>query len=215
MKTYLELVNTVLVAMREAPVSDVTQSNYTRLVGELINDAKEQVEDAHSWAAQLQTFNIGIIAYEGKYSLTGYGQRGIIDSVVSLKNNNYLSLTTRRRIQEQAIQNPAYGDISEYANVGVDPVGNSIIQVAPMPSDNSMMTITGWFAQSALKDNADILRIPHRCVTSLAIALAVRERGEVTGQVAAEYFEIAKRSLSDAIAYDAARNEDEDEWYTI
>ena len=93
MKTYLELVNTVLVAMREAPVSDVTQSNYTRLVGELINDAKEQVEDAHDWAAQLQTFSISIIAYESKYSLTGYGQRGIIDSVVSLKNNNYLKLT--------------------------------------------------------------------------------------------------------------------------
>jgi hypothetical protein len=47
----------------------------------------------------------------------------------------------------------------------------------------------------------------------LAIALAVRERGEVSGQMSQEYFEIAKRTLSDAIAYDAAKNDGEDTWY--
>ena len=48
MKTYLELVNQVLVAMRESEVSDVTQNNYTKMVGKFINDAKQQCEDANN-----------------------------------------------------------------------------------------------------------------------------------------------------------------------
>ena len=55
--------------------------------------------------------------------------------------------------------------------------------------------------------------IPDVPVRDLAIALAVRERGEVNGQTAAEYFEIAKRTLSDAVAFDSARNDSEDDWY--
>jgi len=47
--TYLEAVNKVLLRMREPQVSAVSASNYSRLVGQLVNEAKREVEDAHGW----------------------------------------------------------------------------------------------------------------------------------------------------------------------
>ena len=213
MKTYLELVNQVLVAMRENEVSDVTQNNYTKMVAKFINDAKQQCEDANNWEANLEDVVYGTIADVDKYSLTGKGQRGTIDTVVENTNNNYLRLTSRRIIQRQQNGTTTSGIPSEYASQGVDPDGDSVIRLFPMPSAASEITVTGWFRQADLVDNADTLRIPHRCVVELAIALAVRERGEVSGQMSAEYFEIAKRTLSDAIAYDSAMHDGEDVWY--
>ena len=41
-KRYLDLVNDVLVRLREAQVSSVSQNGYSSLIGALINDAKER-----------------------------------------------------------------------------------------------------------------------------------------------------------------------------
>jgi len=213
MKTYLELVNQVLVAMRESEVSDVTQNNYTKMVGKFVNDAKQQCEDANNWEANLESITLGTIAGIANISLTGYGQRGTIDTVVETTNNNYLRVVSRRRMRDISRGSTTTGVLSEYANQGVDPVGDSVITVYPLPVSGQEVEVTGWFRQADLVSNGDTLRIPHRCVVELAIALAVRERGEVSGQMSQEYFEIAKRTLSDAIAYDAAKNEGEDVWY--
>ena len=213
MKTYLELVNQVLVAMRESEVSDVTQNNYTKMVGKFVNDAKQQCEDANNWEANLESITLGTIAGIANISLTGYGQRGTIDTVVETTNNNYLRAVSRRRMRDISRGSTTTGILSEYANQGVDPVGDSVITVYPLPVSGQEVEVTGWFRQADLVLNGDTMRIPHRCVVELAIALAVRERGEVSGQMSAEYFEIAKRTLSDAVAYDAAKNDGEDTWY--
>jgi hypothetical protein len=213
MKTYLELVNQVLVAMRESEVSDVTQNNYTKMVGKFVNDAKQQCEDANNWEANLESITLGTIAGIANISLTGYGQRGTIDTVVETTNNNYLRVVSRRRMRDISRGSTTTGILSEYANQGVDPVGDSVITVYPLPVSGQEVEVTGWFRQADLVSNGDTMRIPHRCVVELAIALAVRERGEVSGQMSQEYFEIAKRTLSDAIAYDAAKNDGEDTWY--
>ena len=47
--TYLELVNDVLIRLREAEVETVSQTDYSKLIGKFVNDAKRQVEDAYSW----------------------------------------------------------------------------------------------------------------------------------------------------------------------
>ena len=44
--TYLDLVNDVLVRLREAQVTSVSQNGYSSLIGALVNDAKRETEDA-------------------------------------------------------------------------------------------------------------------------------------------------------------------------
>jgi hypothetical protein len=47
--TYLELVNDVLVRLRESTVSTVSETSYSSLIGKFVNDAKRQIEDAYAW----------------------------------------------------------------------------------------------------------------------------------------------------------------------
>lgn len=75
-RTYLQLVNDVLVRLRETPVSTVSQTSYSMLVGALVNDAKREVEDSWQWSQLFDylTFNCisGISSYETNTMLTRY-----------------------------------------------------------------------------------------------------------------------------------------------
>ena len=50
-------------------------------------------------------------------------------------------------------------------------------------------------------------------VIHLAVAMLARERGETGGTSTAEYFTIADKFLSDAIAMDAVKHPEEVIWY--
>ena len=49
----------------------------------------------------------------------------------------------------------------------------------------------------------------------LATALGARERGETGGTSASELFSLAGRTLSDAVALDAAKHPEETIWTTV
>ena len=67
---------------------------------------------------------------------------------------------------------------------------------------------------NALSADSDKLSIPNSPVLHLAIAFASRERGETGGTSTPEYFQMANKYLSDAIALDAARHPEETIFYT-
>jgi hypothetical protein len=59
--TYLELVNDVLVRLREQTVTTVGLTTYSSLIGKFVNDAKRQIEDAYDWNALGQTITVTTI----------------------------------------------------------------------------------------------------------------------------------------------------------
>ena len=65
-----------------------------------------------------------------------------------------------------------------------------------------------------LSVDADTLAIPSQPVIHMAVALLARERGETGGTSTPEYFALADKYLSDAIAMDAQKHPDETIWYT-
>lgn len=75
-RSYLQLVNDVLVRLREPAVTTVSQNVYSALIGALVNDAKREVEDAWQWSSLMDylTFNCinGISSYETNTMLTRY-----------------------------------------------------------------------------------------------------------------------------------------------
>ena len=73
--TYLELVNEVLVRLRESTVATVGQTAYSRLIGLYVNDAKRQVEDAWDWEALSVTLPVSVVAGTTTYVVTGLGVR--------------------------------------------------------------------------------------------------------------------------------------------
>jgi hypothetical protein len=217
MRTYLELVNDVLIAIRDDTVTSVSYNPYSALIASFVNDAKQQVEDAHNWSANLVELQVSALAAAAdpdKVSLVGSNNAIKIDYAMNLTNNGGLLIQRSRRFMqiEGLRNNIAAGVVSNWCNNGVDANGDAVIQISPAPSADTVLTVCGWQRRPDLVDGSDVLILPPRPIRDLAIALAVRERGEVQGNTSQEYFQIAKRTLSDAIAYDSARNDEESDW---
>ena len=56
--TYLELVNDVLIRLRESAVTTVGETTYSSLIGKFVNDAKRQIEDSYNWNVLGQTITV-------------------------------------------------------------------------------------------------------------------------------------------------------------
>ena len=82
--TYLEAVNQVLQRLREDTVTDVTglDDPVAEMVVSLVNDAKQLVEDAHTWNALRSDWAIATTAGDNLYSLTNAGNYGKIEYIV-------------------------------------------------------------------------------------------------------------------------------------
>ena len=215
--TLLEITNQVMVAMREAKVLS-TADPYAALVASLVNDAMYQVEAAHDWSALYTEFVQSILSDESP-AILGSGNMFKIQYIISNTSNQILLERSRRWISAKFIKNgPLYGTPTSWCNKGVSrdgaSAGDATIQLDRVPSSEAEnITIVGFQRTPRLVLDTDTIIVPITPVRDLAIAMAVRERGDIGGQASAEYFEIAKRTLSDAIAYDSARNDDEDVWY--
>jgi len=85
--TYLELVNDVLVRLREATVSTVSETSYSALIGKFVNDAKRQIEDAYAWNVLGTTITLSTTAGTYSYSLTGSGQKFQVIDVLKVTSN--------------------------------------------------------------------------------------------------------------------------------
>ena len=60
--TYVQLVNSVLRRLRENEVTTVQSDNYSKLIGDLVNDAKDVVESAWDWSALRTTLAINTVS---------------------------------------------------------------------------------------------------------------------------------------------------------
>ena len=69
--TYLELVNEVLRRLREDTVTTVSQTTYSTMIGDIVNDAKTAVESAWDWSALRGTISFNTTADDATYSLSG------------------------------------------------------------------------------------------------------------------------------------------------
>jgi hypothetical protein len=216
MKTFLQLVNTTLTGIREDNATDVAQDDYVSMVAKFVNDAKQQVEDSYDWSAYITEYDITTVVDQDIYSLVGSANRVKLDFMIDTTNGGIVREGVRKVLSISALRNNHPSGVANvYANNGVDGSGDATIRLFPKPNDVRTITTSGWWRPTDLVTNEDILLIPYAPVQDLALAMAVRERGEVSGQTSLEYFEIAKRSLSDAIAYDSARNDEETTWYVV
>lgn len=67
--TYLELVNKVLRRLRESQVGSVSETDYSQLIGDFVNDAKRTVEDAWQWSQLIDWVSYETVAGQYNYSL--------------------------------------------------------------------------------------------------------------------------------------------------
>jgi hypothetical protein len=214
--TYLELVNDVLVRLRETPVSTVTQTSYSSLIGKFVNDAKRQVEDAFPWNVLGTTITISTTSGTYSYALTGAGQKfQVIDALnvtsnLGMKNIDFVSMN-----RYQNFSTPVDGIPTYYAFDGVD--GNYDTKVTIYPRPNGVYSIPFSLAvpQATLSSDGTVIKVPDTLVSQNAYARALVERGEDGGMNSSEAYALYKTMLSDYIALEGTRYPENQEFLAV
>ena len=214
--TYLNLMNNVLRRLREEETTSVTSTTYNKMVGDFINDAKKLVEESADWSALRSTITISTTASDNTYSLTDGGDNVKVMCVVNDTSNLFMEYQTKDWFNEQLyISSAAEGTPRYYTYNGLDASGDTQVLVGPTPDGVYSLRFDVVKRQGDLSANTDTLLIPSQPVIHYAVALLARERGETGGTSTAEYFSIADKYLSDAIAIDAAKHPEEMVFRTI
>jgi len=214
--TYLTLMNNVLRRLREEEITSVTESTYAKMVGDFINDAKTHVEEATDWSALRTTISITTADNDNQYSLTDCGDNVKVMSALNDTENCYLAYQTKDWFNDKLYLNPIIEGAPRYYTFdGIDSNGDTQVLVSPRPTNVQTLRFDVIKRQAELTTNDDNLLVPEKPVIHLAVALLSRERGETGGTSTAEYFIIADKYLSDAIAIDAAKHPEEMIFRTI
>lgn len=213
--TYLNLVNNVLRRLREDTVPSVSNDVYSTMVGDFVNDAKEMVENAWDWSSLRTRLTINTTADDYTYSLTGSGSKGKLLGFINDTSNAEIKYQTQKWFDDKFfVQGTASGSPEYYTYAGVDSNGDAQIEVYPKPDGVYSLKAKLVIRNAVLSSDDDTLAIPTQPVIHLAIALLARERGETGGTSTPEYFAIADKFLSDAVALDAQRHPEETIFYT-
>ena len=214
--TYVDIVNNVLRRMREEEVTSVQDTTYSKMVGDFVNDAKKLVEDAWDWSSLRTTLTVDTVEDIFSYSLVGSKNKIKILDALNDTSNFFLEYKGSSWFNDKYLNSTtaAKGTPVNYSFNGVDENGDTVVEVYPKPNDVYSLRFNVVLRNEDLVNDTDNLVIPSQPVIHMAVALLARERGETGGTSTPEYFGIADKYLSDAIALDAARHPEELVWYS-
>ena len=213
---YISLVNSVLRRLRETEVSSVADNAYSKLIGEFVNDAKRQAEDAYPWNALSETLTASTASDLFNYVLVGSGQRFRVIDVLNDTSNTIVNNATTRWMNEQFLLTSVQKGSPAYYNFnGTNSNGDTQVDLFPIPDGVYEVRFNVIKPQVALTSDADVLLIPSEPVIFNAAARAIAERGEDGGILAGEMAFIYNQSLADAIAIESGRYIEESAWMAI
>lgn len=214
MASYLELVNEVLLRLRETTVATINQTNYSSLIARYINDAKRQVEDAWNWDALAVSLPVTTVAGTTTYVVTGSGirQKDINVNITTSGNQAQVFQRPSKWIQDQrqltTVQSSRPVYFSWVGNDGTD----SRVEVFPTPDGEYTLMFNMVVPQVNLVTDADVLLVAAEPVIAGAYARALVERGEDGGLSSAEAYSLFKSILSDYISVEMSHDASYDAW---
>lgn len=222
MKTYLQLINKVLIRLREDQVATSTESDYSTLIGEFINKAKETVEDAWTWHRLRTTIRVTTSSGVYSYALTDAGDSfrllerdsdggpDVLDDthdswLERASSSAWMTLMLNQNVAQTSI--PYWFDFNGY-----DSNGDPIVDLYPIPDSTYNINFQMYIPQSELTADATKLIVPWRPVLELAHIFAVHERGENGGPLSVDLERWERDFLATAIMDDVAHNPEDLTW---
>lgn len=214
--TYLEMVNKVLRRLREREVSSVSQTSYSKLIGDFVNDAKKEVEDAWQWSSLRTTLTLSTVADTFNYELNGAQNNFNILDVLNDTSNNFMEYRPSSWFDNAFLnQGPLKGVPYYYNFNGVSADGDTQVDIYPVPDGVYQLRFNCVVRPTELVNNTDKILVPNQPVFLLAVAKAIEERGEDGGTSSMNAYAAGKSALADEIAYDMARHPEDSIWRTV
>ena len=215
-KTYLEMINDVLIRLREAEVATSTTNDYSKLIGKFINDAKRYVEDAYDWTALETTKTVTTSNGVYNYTITGAGLRFRTKRVLSQESDWFLSIENPNKMEEYLRNNTLQtGAPDRFCYKGADSNGDGKVLFFPVPNGVYNIDFDLIVPQAELSSDSTVISVPDLPVILRAYAMAIRERGEDGGISASESFGVAQQTLADYIAIEQGHNGDGTTWDSV
>ena len=218
LSTYLDIVNEVLVLLREPEVSSVSENSLSSLVGKFVNAAKRQVCDAYDWDAFNTAVTVNTVTNQvGNYSLTGAGRRFKTMDVIN--TTNYYQLTPLSHTDHDnfyyTIPSPIQALPMYYTIQGVDSNGDTQIKFWPVPDKVYAIRFSLIVPEEDFVNDTDTTKLAKDPIVLNAYARALVERGEDGGLSSSEAYALARSAMSDLIALELARSPENDSFEAV
>jgi len=216
--TYLQLVNDVLVRMREPTVTTVSENTVSALVGKYVNDAKRQVSDAYDWDAFNTPITVSTIANTtGPYSITGAGVRYKTMDVINTTSFYELSPLSHANYDSfyYTTPTPTKGLPMYYSIKGVDTNGDIKVNFWPVPDAVYSIRFSLIVPEADFTTDSSTTLLAKEPIVLGAFARALVERGEDGGLSSSEAYALYKSCLSDLISLELARSPENDQFEAV
>ena len=214
--TYLQIINAVLRRLRETEVTDVNETDYSKLIGEYVNSVKKEVEAAWDWNALRTTLTLNTTSGIFNYTLLGSGSRFRVSDVVNDTSNYMLQQKGAAWMNQRFLTvDTQRSTPSFYSFNGVDSNLDSAVDLYPVPDGVYTLRFNVTIPQDDLADNSDTLQIPSEPVIQGTLARAISERGEDGGRLSNDQYILYRSAMADEIAIEAGRFSDETVWYPV
>ena len=210
--TYLEIVNKVLVRLRENEVTSLTENSYSKLIADLVNVVKREIENAWNWDALRETLTLTTAADLFNYVLTGFGTTSRVLNVFNDTDDVHMYYRSSKWFDTQfRMVDTVQKDGPMYYNWNGTSNGDLQVDVYPVPDGVYKLRFNIAKQQDDLSAATDVLLIDANLLIEGVVARAISERGDDGGFMdqEARY----KNMLADFIAIEAGRNPDEVTWY--
>ena len=214
--TYLQLINNVLIRLRETQVSTNNETTYSTLIGLFVNDAKRQIEDAFNWNVLGTTVTLTTVSATYIYSMTGAGQKFQVQDAINttsnigLQNISFVEMNRYQNLVQTTNGLPQY-----YAFNGVDASGDTKVELYPRPDGVYSIPFSLTVPQATLAADGTSVLVPDFIVAQNAYAQALVERGEDGGLSSSEAYQLYRRMLSDQIALEGTSYPENKEFVAI
>jgi len=214
--TYLELVNDVLIRLRETTVATVTETSYSTLIGKFVNDAKRQIEDSFAWNVLGTTITVTTASSTASYALTGAGQKFQVMDVINTTSNVGLTNISFVDMNRKLNFTPLVNSIpTEFAFDGVNASYDTKVNLYPIPNGVYTIKFALTVPQATLASDATVVLVPDVLVVQNAYSRALVERGEDGGLSSSEAYLLYKSMLSDYIALEGTRYPENQEFVAV
>ena len=212
--TYLEIVNSVLRRLRENEVSSVNETPYSKMIAEMVNDVKREVEDTWNWDVLRTTLTANTANGLFNYVLVGSGTRFRVLDVINDTSDYVMNYRPTAWFDAVFLaQNAQNGSPIFYNFNGVDSNGDSQVDLFPIPDNVYSIRFNLVLPQADLVNNSDVLEIDSTAVIYGTVARAIEERGDDGGLAAAE--DRYRSRVADLVAIEANRRPNETIWIGV
>jgi len=210
--TYLEIVNKVLKRLREPTVASVSENSYSSLIGDLVNVAKREIEDAWNWSTLRTTLTATTAPDLFNYVLRGAGTRFRVLEIINDTDNVFLYPRDGRWFETNLLMTPVQKGSPLYYNFnGVTSYGDTQVDVFPVPDAVYTLRFNVVMPQDDLTIDTEVVQIPYTLLIEGTLARAIAERGEDGGNQDQEMR--YRNMLADLIAIEAGTRPEETTWY--